>query len=174
MKGIFVSIPKIFGGFGLTLFLNVLWGILVYKLITTSSIIFFDIDLWKAEEWIIIIPIFTLGLLVLKLLIIDNRLILITKDKVIFISWIFPILFKIRRKSYYDSYILLEESDRYGNLYETIYLTKDRKIVDRISSFYYINFFDLVDSFELKKASISKLSLWKKLIISVFGITIKY
>ncbi|NOU62333.1 hypothetical protein [Marinifilum caeruleilacunae] len=169
------SIPKIFGGFGLTIFLNLIWGFLTYKVLFESKLKPFQISTCtEGYDWLLLTFILALELLFLRLLIKDNRLIIITSEKIIFISWILPILFKIKKKTFYDGYTLVGETDNYGNQYQAMYLIHNGKLIDRISSFYYQNFYQLISCSELKKLRKRKVGLIKQLIINIFGIPIKH
>lgn len=169
------SIPKVFGGFGLTIILNLFLGFLTYKLLFDSKIHIFDPDSWMNKDSLVpLIFVIFLELLVLKLLFNDNRLIIVKEDRIIFISWCLPIFFKIRNKSSYQGCAFDTERDKYGNVHRIMYFIEDDMIADRISSFYYSNYDELVHNLGLNKVTQRKVSYWKKIFFSMTGVSVRY
>ena len=82
--------------------------------------------------------------------------IVIEKDKVIFKSIVFPFIEKERLFSYYDFSKFVDEQSKTG-YYESLWLFKNGKLEDQISSFYYSNYTKL--KFELKVQNKGKLKI---------------
>lgn len=169
-----VSMPKIFKGLIVTIIINIIWGLLTYNLFFNSKIKPFELTTWtKGIDWAFLILVGVLELIFLKLLIKDNRIIVIKNDEIIFKSWVIPIYYKIRKKTFYDGYILVGEKDKYGNVYQAMYLIGKGKIIDKISSFYYQNFDDIVDAFDLKFLGRPKVGFIKQLLVNL-EISVRY
>jgi len=115
----------------------------------------------------------SLEILMLKLLFIDNRIIIVKKDKIIFICLCLPIIFKTKKKSYYQGRLFDIEKDKYGNVHRVMYFIRNDKIVDRISSFNYSNYDELILAMGLNKVRGQKVSYWKKMLIGLTAITVR-
>jgi len=138
MKNMHSSYKK--GSIILALFVNIalvyLTGLLIFSV--TGNIIS---GRWDGNFVIIFITLLLLFMtsLTLRILMVDARYIIANEEYILFIN---PILPFIRKRVYwtdYDCYYHVKERSQYDN-YKTIWLVKDGKVKDRISSFYYKNY----------------------------------
>ncbi|MCF6140824.1 hypothetical protein L1S34_05955 [Flavobacterium sp. K77] len=140
--------------FLLVLFTNFLVGILFWIIFINAGIKVFEYEFWTYKPLIlfliIILEIFALSL------IFQLKKIIIEKDKVIFKNLILPFLKKERLFSYYDFSKFVNEKSKTG-YYESLWLFKNGKLEDQISSFYYSNYSKL--KFELKVQNKGKLKI---------------
>ena len=145
-----------FGSFFLTLIINVFSGILIWALFAKSKSSPLQKEYWDGESaYIASITVILLEILALYLLF-KVKKIIVEHDKVIFKSVIFPFIKKERFFSYYDYSKLVEEHTKSGS-YEALWLIKNDKLEDDISSFYYSNYTKL--KFEIKVKNSGKLKI---------------
>ena len=169
-----VFVPEIFGGLGIIIIITLVWSILTYNIFFNSEIEPFELETWtKGIDWAFLIFTAIIEMIFLRILIKDNRVIIIKEDKVIFKSWVLPIFSKMRKKTFYDGYILVSETNRYGNVYQAMYLIRNGRITDRISSFYYKNFDSIVNSLDIKFLGRRKISFIKQLLVGL-GVKVRY
>jgi hypothetical protein len=140
--------------FLLVLLMNFLVGILFWTIFIKSGFLVFEYEFWTYKPFIplliIILEIFALSL------VFQLKRIIIEKDKVIFKNLIFPFLKKERLFSYYDFSKTVDEQSKAGS-YESLWLFKNGKLENQISSFYYSNYAKL--KFEIKVQHKGKLKI---------------
>lgn len=114
----------------------------------------FEYEFWTYKPFIplliIILEIYAVNL------ILQLKRITIEKDKVIFKNLIFPFLKKERMFTYYDFSKIVDEQSKAGS-YESLWLFKNGKLENQISSFYYSNYAKL--KFEIKVQHKGKLNI---------------
>ena len=140
--------------FLLVLFINFLAGILFWTIFVESGKKVFEFDFWNNRKLIFLLLIF-LEIFALNMLL-QLKKIVIEKDKIIFKNLIFPFVKKERLFSYYDFSKFVDEQSKTGQ-YEALWLFKNGKLEDQISSFYYSNYVKL--KFELKVQNKGKLKI---------------
>lgn len=140
--------------FLLVLLINFLIGILFWTIFITPGKRIFEYDFWTFKPLILLL-ILILEIVALSL-IFQLKIIIIEKDKVIFKNLFFPFLKKERLFSYYDFSKIVDEQTRTGS-YESLWLFKNGKVENQISSFYYTNYTKL--KFELKVQHKGKLKI---------------
>jgi len=142
---------KMFGGFGLLIALTGILGLLTWHVFFKLKTNPFSIDSWYDEKTRIAMC-FTIGLqgVVLLLLMTQCKYIITDFEGVTFINPIFPFIRKTRKWSDYDYYHTVQESSRSGT-YEAIWLIKNNKLKDRVSSFYYSNYSGIKGDIRTKK-----------------------
>ena len=145
------STYKIFGGFGLLLVLTLVFSTLYFKVIEAQFENNYDLETWlNSTNDIIFVSILSLWELVfLSLFMSQNKFIIIDNEEVTFINPLLPFIRKTRQSNEYDYFITVVEQSRSGE-YEAIWLIKDNKIKDRISSFYYSNYSGLKDNLNIR------------------------
>lgn len=140
--------------FLLVLFINFLTGVLFWTIFINAGMRIFEFEFWNngilIRLLILLLEIFALSLL-FKL-----KIVIIEKDKVTFKNLVFPFLKKERAFSYYDFSKFVDEQSKTG-YYESLWLFKNGKLEDQISSFYYSNYTKL--KFELKVQNKGKLKI---------------
>lgn len=140
--------------FLLVLFINLLSGFLFWLIFIKAGKRVFDLEFWHNGKLILFLVIFleTFALsLFLKL-----KKIVIKKDKIIFQNLVFPFVKKERLFSYYDFSNFVDEQSKTG-YYESLWLFKNGKLKDQISSFYFSNYSKLKS--ELKVQNKGKLKI---------------
>lgn len=140
--------------FLLILTINFLVGVLFWTIFIKAGTRVFDFEFWNNGKLILLLIIF-LEIFALSLLF-QLKKIVIEKDKVIFKCLLFPFIKKARQFSYYDFSKFIDEESKTG-YYESLWLFKDGKLEDQISSFYYSNYTKL--KFELKVQNKGKLKI---------------
>ena len=140
--------------FLLILFINFLTGILFWTIFIKDGLRIFDFQFWR-NGTLIWILIFCLEFFCLSLLF-QLKTITIEKDKITFKKLVFPFIKKVRFYNHYDYSKLVEEQSKSGS-YESLWLFKNGKLEDQISSFYYSNYSKLKS--ELKVQNKGKLKL---------------
>lgn len=145
-----------FGTILLLLLINSLSGILFWVLFVKGKINPLSIDFWKNESLLIAGTAILFLEMVALFLLLQVKTITIEKDKIIFRRLIFPFLKKEREFSYYDYSKLIDEASK-NNTYEALWLIKNEKLEDRISSFYFSNYGKL--KFEIKVKNKGKLNI---------------
>lgn len=140
--------------FLLVLFINFLTGVLFWAIFINAGMRIFEFEFWNSG---ILIPILILFLEIFALsLFFKLKIIIIEKDKVTFKNLVFPFLKKEKPFSYYDFSKFVDEQSKTGS-YESLWLFKNGKLEDQISSFYYSNYTKL--KFELKVQNKGKLEI---------------
>lgn len=139
------------------LIINILFGILFWKVLLVKEISPLQKEFWYDQSSKIAgITVFLLEIFALYFLF-SLKKIIVEKDKIIFKSLIFPFIKKQRFFSYYDCIKIVDEDSKTHN-YESLWLIKDRKLEDHISSYHYSNYTKL--KFEIKVKHNGKLKLY--------------
>jgi len=167
------STYKIFGGFGLLLVLTILASTLYYKVIEAQFENNFDFETWlNNSNDIVLFSILSLWELVfLSLFITQNKFIIIENEEITFINPLLPFIRKTRQSNEYDYFITIFEQSRSGE-YEAIWMIKNNKIKDRISSFYYSNYSELKDNLNIRYVGERKINPFIQLFY-LLGLKIK-
>ena len=140
--------------FLLVLIINFLIGLLFWTIFIKPGIRIFDVEFWNNGKLILLLIMF-LEVFALSLLF-KFKGITIEKDKVIFKNLLFPFIKKERHFTYYDFSKFVDEQSKTG-YYESLWLFKNGKLEDQISSFNYSNYTKL--KFELKVQNKGKLKI---------------
>jgi hypothetical protein len=140
--------------FLLILIINFLVGVLFWTIFIKDGTRVFNLEFWNNGRLILLLIIF-LEIFALSLLF-QLKKIIIEKDKIIFKCLLFPFIKKVRQFSYYDFSKFVDEQSKTG-YYESLWLFKNGKLEDQISSFYYTNYTKL--KFELKVQNKGKLKI---------------
>lgn len=140
--------------FLLILIINFLVGVLFWTIFIKDGTRVFNLEFWNNGRLILLLIIF-LEIFALSLLF-QLKKIVIEKDKIIFKCLLFPFIKKVRQFSYYDFSKFVDEQSKTG-YYESLWLFKNGKLEDQISSFYYTNYTKL--KFELKVQNKGKLKI---------------
>lgn len=131
---------KVLGGFGLTICLNALIGIVNYTLIFDSKINYQVVDLINdPDAMVAYLVLFGIQGLFLVLFITQNKFIISDKDQIAYINPLLPFLRTTNSWDIYDYWVIVNESSSAGT-YEAIWLIKNNRIKNRFSSFYYTNY----------------------------------
>lgn len=134
---------KISGGFGLLILLNLGSASIVYvivqKLIENSH----KFNIWNENGtmYLIIFCLIFEGTF-FALFVTQGKYIVIENESIRFVNPLFPFIKRTEKWSNYDYYYTVLESSRSGS-YEAIWLIRNGKLKDRISSFYYTNYLHL-------------------------------
>jgi len=163
---------KLFGGFGLTLLLNVPIGFFIYKVIINGpKIQLINIETWINNEnfWMVII---SLGIQILFLLLFmtQNKYLILDDYGITFVNPLLPFFQKTRKWDYYSEYRRVIEHSQY-NTHEAIWLIKDNKLKNRISSFYYQNYKDIKKGIKIEYSGRLRINPFKQLFV-IFGMRI--
>lgn len=94
------------------------------------------------------------SLLLLLFFMKECRFIRIDHEKIVYTNPVLPFLKKTKYFHDYDYFHTVEERSR-SNSYETIWLIKNKVLVDRISSFYYSNYSEMKQSIPNNKGPLS-------------------
>ena len=140
--------------FLLILIINFLVGVLFWTIFIKAGTRAFTLEFWNSGTLVLLLIIF-LEIFALSLLF-QLKKIVIEKDKIIFKCLLFPFIKKVRQFSYYDFSKFVDEQSKTG-YYESLWLFKNGKLEDQISSFYYSNYTKL--KFELKVQNKGKLKI---------------
>ena len=146
----------------LVVIINILLGILFWAVFIKA-----ESNPWTKEFWnghsakIAGITILTLEIFALYLLS-EIKQIIVKKDKIIFRNQLLPFIKKERLFSHYDYSKIVHEVTNTGT-YEVLWLIKDEKLVDQISSFYYINYTKLKFEIKVKHTGELKMGSFKQL-----------
>ena len=141
---------KFLGGFGLLVALNliILFGILL--LATSSKISLDKISLLNDKSALIAYAMLLVILLLFILLLVTQcERIIIEENGITFINPLFPFIRRTKQWNHFDYYITVDEDSRYST-YEAIWLVKNSKINERISSFYYMNYSDILSQVKVQ------------------------
>jgi hypothetical protein len=162
---------KFFGGFGLLLFLNLLAGTLTSLLFTADKNVFSK-EAWQVEGGIIAMSvILILQSIMTGLFTTQCKFIRIDTEGITFINPLLPFLRLKKKWTEYDYFVTTMESSR-GGTYEAVWLVKDNRISNRISSYYYSNYNELKRSILLPEEENLKSNPIKQL-ANLFGVKIK-
>jgi len=167
------STYKIFGGFGLLLVLTLMCSSLYIKVIETQFENNYDLETWlNSTNDIFLVSILSFWeIVVLSLFMTQNKFIIIENEEIIFINPLLPFIRKIRQSNEYDYFITIMEQSR-GGEHEAIWLIKDNKIKDRISSFYYSNYSELKENLSIRNEGERNINPFMQ-IFYLFGLRIK-
>lgn len=166
------STYKIFGGFGLMLLLNLLSAFIVWVVIKKLATISFNTNIWNDNGILFAITFSSiLEGTFLALFMTQCRYIVVDNEKITFINPLFPFIKKTKRWSDYSYYQTIEEYSRWGT-YEAVWLIKDNKLKDRISSFYYSNYETLRREIKRDYKGVLSLTPFEQL-WCLFGLRIK-
>jgi hypothetical protein len=150
--------------FLIVLLINFLVGILFWNTFIKAGKKVFEF--WENNKLIFLLIIF-LEVFAL-ILFFQLKKIIIEKDKVIFKSLLFPFIKKERLFSYYDFSNFVDEQSKIGN-YETLWLFKNGKLEDQISSFYYSNYTKLKFEQKVQNKGKLKVNSFKKIYLKLGG-----
>ncbi|NRT14662.1 antitoxin component YwqK of YwqJK toxin-antitoxin module [Flavobacterium sp. 28A] len=140
--------------FLLVLIINFLVGILFWTIFIKAGNRIFEYGFWTYKPFILFLIIF-LEIFALSL-VFQLKRVIIEKDKVIFKNLIFPFLKTERLFTYYDFSKIVERYSKSG-YHESLWLFKNGKLENQISSFYYSNYTKL--KFEMKVQHKGKLKI---------------
>jgi hypothetical protein len=163
---------KIFGGFGIVMAMTGLAGCLTW-------LVFYKMEAnpFKIESWQItgsrIGMLFALGLQVITLLLLMTqcKFIIANRDGLTFINPLLPFIRKTRKWTYYDKINTLQETTQYGS-YEAIWLIKNNRLKDRISSFYYVNYSNIKNEIGINISESLDINPFR-LLVAFLGVKIK-
>jgi hypothetical protein len=131
---------KIFGGFGLFIFLNGIIGLGTFKLLSTLE----TADFSDSKTQTVYAVVLGLQLLFLTFFSTQNRFIVADRDGITFINPLIPLLRSTYKWTDFDYYVTVEESSQHAT-HEAVWLIKNKRLKARFSSFYYSNYDDLID-----------------------------
>ncbi len=126
----------------------------------------FEYEFWTYKPLILLL-IILLEIFAVSL-ILQLKSITIEKDKVIFKNLIFPFLKKERLFSYYDFSKTVDEQSKSGS-YESLWLFKNGKLENQISSFYYANYTKLKIELKVQHKGKLKINSFKKIYYKLGG-----
>ena len=150
------------GSILLILIINFLSGLLFCIFFIEAEINPFKKEFWNGESAKIAgITIIILEIVALSFLS-QVKQIIIEKDKIVFKNLILPFIKKERLFSYYDYSKIVEEQTKSGT-YEALWLIKNEKLEDQISSFYYSNYTKLKFEIKVKHSGKLKINSFKQL-----------
>lgn len=152
--------------FLLVLFINFLVGVLFWTIFIKAGMRIFEYEFWTYKPLILLL-IILLEIFAVSL-ILQLKSITIEKDKVIFKNLIFPFLKKERLFSYYDFSKTVDEQSKSGS-YESLWLFKNGKLENQISSFYYANYTKLKIELKVQHKGKLKINSFKKIYYKLGG-----
>lgn len=163
---------KLFGGFGLLLLFNISIGFFIYKAIINGlEIQLFIIETWLNNEnfWMVM---FSSGIQIFFLLLFmtQNKFLILDDYGITFVNPLLPFLRKTRKWDYYSEFRTVTEHSQY-NTYEAIWLIKDNKLANRVSSFYYRNYKDIKKGIKIDYSGRLRINPFKQLFV-LFGMKI--
>ena len=172
MQTVVTSKYKLFGGLLLFVALNLVWSTITWKvvenLIEKLQINKYD---WQLTDIYISSAVILFQLFLLIMMMKECRFIKVYKDKIVFINPFCPFLRKVRPFAYYDHKLLVREYSR-GGYYEAVWLVKNNRLRDRISSFYYSNYGEIKKSIVIPNQRRLKINEFQQ-IAALFGMKIK-
>ena len=135
---------RIFGGFGLLVAMDLMVGFATYKLIIRGQYIqLFTFSSWVGNQNLKIVLITSaVAALVVTLFCTQNQFIIISYDRITFINPLLPFIQTTRQWGEYDYYVTVQEDAR-GGPHEAVWLIRNGRIKNRISSFCYSNYEEL-------------------------------
>lgn len=135
---------RIFGGFGLLAAMSLMVGFVTYNLIIKGQHIqLFTLSSWVEDQNLKTVLITSaVAALVITLFCTQNQFIIISHDQITFINPLLPFIRATRQWDEYDYYITVQE-DASGGPHEAVWLTRNGRIKNRISSFCYSNYEEL-------------------------------
>ncbi len=148
------------------LLINILVGILFWVIFIKAGVRVLEYEFWTFKPLILIL-IVALEIFALRL-IFQLKRIVIEKDKVIFKNLIFPFLKKERLFSYYDFSKTVEEQSKTGT-YESLWLFRNGKLENQISSFYYANYTKLKVELKVQHKGKLKINSFKQIYYKLGG-----
>jgi hypothetical protein len=146
------------------LFINFTTGILFLNIFIDADIRLFK---FKEDSSFVLLIIFFLEIFALNLLR-NLKKITIEKDKIIFQNILFPFIKKERLFSYYDFSKFIEERTKLG-AYEALWLFKNGKLEDQISSFYHSNYTKLNSEIKIQNKGFLEITIFKSLFLKFGG-----
>ena len=144
----------------LTFVINFLIGILFWKIFVNAGVKVFEFGFWKDVPLLLLLVLF-LEIFALSLLL-NIKIITIEKDKIIFQNILLPLIKKERPFSFYDFSKFVEEHSK-SDSYETLWLFKDGRLEDRISSFYFSNYTKIKFEIKVQNKGKLKISVFKQI-----------
>lgn len=148
----------------IVLFINFTTGILFLNIFIDADIRLFK---FKEDSSFVLLIIFFLEIFALNLLR-NLKKITIEKDKIIFQNILFPFIKKERLFSYYYFSKFIEERSKSGT-YEALWLFKNGKLEDQISSFYYSNYTKLNPEIKIQNKGFLEITIFKSLYLKFGG-----
>lgn len=146
----------------LILIVNFLSGILFWLLFTKADASPLTKEFWNGESskiaGITILLIETVALYLL----LQVKQIIVEKDKIIFKSLIFPFIKKEKLFSYYDYSKIVQQQTNNGR-YEALWLIRNEKLEDEISSFHYSNYTKIKSEIKVKHTGKLEINDFKQL-----------
>lgn len=154
---------KLFGGLPVLIFLNIIWLPLTWQvikmLVENLSNPYHE---WQGVGLGISVCLVFLQLLFLFLLMKECRYIHIDNEKIVYVNPILPFVRKVRFFNDYDYKQTVQEYSR-GRSHEALWLIKEDKLKDRISSFYYANYAELKDHIKVEDKGIIPMNRFRQL-----------
>lgn len=159
---------KFLGGFPLLVLVNVLWLSITWKVVKKVIILLADGHLkGQGSDLGIAAVVIGLQLLFLFFLMKECRYIKIDEEKIRYINPLLPFIRKTRYFHQYDDKYLVREYSRDG-YYEVVWLVKNGKLKDRISSFYYANYDALKNNIMVEHRGMLNINEFKQ-VACLFG-----
>jgi len=147
----------------LYIFLNAMWFLLSWKIVLKIIERFSTPNFnWKEMDYIVPCFVFFVQLLFLTLLMMECKIIKIEADKIIFVNPLLPFLRKTKYLNEYDYKQTLEEL-RGSETYEALWLIKNGKLKNIISSFNYANYNELKKGINIEDRGRLRINLFKQM-----------
>lgn len=146
------------GGFTLLIFLNIVWGILTYFILTNTPID--KMKTMDTTEIVVFIIVCLIQISFLNMFRRNCKVIHISKNGMILINPLFPFLRTKKTWSDFDFYKIKIEHNRVS-VFETLWFFKDNKLEFKISKFYYRNYHQIKAGIHLKSNGKLNLTLWQ-------------
>lgn len=143
-----VSKFKIFP-FIITGALNIPCIYLIWGWLSIANIKLLSGDDWINGEVIVLAVLCTLICIIPFYFLLQLKIISVNKDRIIFRTLIFPFIKREMLFSEYD-YLYTNIEHTKSGYYDAIWLIKNKKLRDRISSFYYANYDEIIAAIHVK------------------------
>lgn len=162
------SFYNFFGGFGLLLAYNLFIGFLAYHFIAElinerGLATLFSLDFWLYDpKRGITLFVLALQLSLLWFFCTQNQFIIVAPHQITFVNPLLPFIRTTRKWSDYDYYVTVKEAAR-GGPHEAVWLIKNGRIRNRISSFYYSNYQELESNLGCRLAETPNLGMFRQL-----------
>lgn len=149
---------RFFGGFGLVIAMMLLLSFLAFILIKEQLTLFND----QNSKLILVTTIVIAWLFALAFLGGQSKIVTVYTDRITYTNLLFPFIQKTRFFHDYDYCITVTESSQAGN-FDVLWLIKNNKLKDRISSLYYSNYDQLEHSIKIIHKGKNKMGMFKQL-----------
>ena len=155
---------KYLGGFGIILGLNIYSTTWPRKIFPNVNLDFYRLENWQ-NEYLRKAMLFFLGIqgIFLLLLMTQCKFIIASIEGITFVNPLLPFIRKKRNWSDYDYFQTVQEKSTWTT-HESIWFIKDNKLKDRISSYYYSNYYEIKAEVKAEDRGLLQISQYRQLL----------